>query len=77
MGNSNPEGLEGKVVNGKTYLWCTICDYTHDKWVDHKTEACPHRLKQNSDESSPDSAENAGLMVMDLVESGFLAIELL
>ena len=36
-----------------------------------------HRHKKNASEYSPDSEENAGLMVMDLVESGFLAIELL
>jgi len=75
--NSNPDNLEEKVVNGKTYFWCKNCNYTRGKWVDHKTEACPHRAKQNASESSPDSDENAGLLVMDLVESGFLAIELL
>ena len=65
------------MVNGKTYFWCKVCNYTRGKWVEHKTEACPHRHKNTAIDSNPDSEENAGLMVMDLVESGFLAIELL
>ena len=62
--------------NGKTYYWCKICNYGREHQVDHKEEFCPYQRKQHSDESSPDS-DNAGLMVVDLVESGFLAIELL
>ena len=66
-----------KEHNGKTYYWCMNCNYGHDKWVKHKEEVCLHRRKQSSQESSPDDSDDAGLMVMDLAESEFLAIELL
>ena len=74
--NTNPDNKLTMEKNGKTFYWCKICNYGHGKLVDHKEEVCPYWRKQNLDESSPDS-DNAGLMVMDLVESGFLAIELL
>ena len=74
--NSNPENKMSMEKNGKMYYWCKICNYGRRKWVDHKEEACPYWRKQSLHETSTDS-DDAGLMVMDLAESGFLAIELL
>ena len=74
--NSNPENKMFMEKNGKLYYWCKICNYGHGKWVDQKEEVCPYRHKQSSHETSTDS-DDAGLMVMDLAKSGFLAIELL
>ena len=62
--------------NGKMYHWCKICNFGRGKWVDHKEEACPYRRKQTSHETGTDS-DDAGLMVMDLAECGFLAVNIL
>ena len=67
--NTNPDNKLTMEKNGKTYYWCKICNYGRGSWVNHKEEVCLYRRKQNSDESSPDS-DNAGLVVMDLAESG-------
>ena len=41
--------------------------------MDHDATSCPHRRKDVSTEDDNNDSDEAGLMVMDLVESGFLA----
>ena len=43
--------------------------------MDHDATSCPHRRKDATTDENNDSDE-AGLMIMDLVESGFLAINI-
>ena len=74
--NENTDNETTKVVNGKTYKWCTNCNYTRGKWVDHDVSSCPHRRKDATTEENTNDSDEAGLMIMDLVESGFLAINI-
>ena len=62
-------------MNGKTYKWCTICNWKKERWMDHDVTSCPHRRKDaTTDENN--NEDEAGLMIMDLVKSGFLAINI-
>ena len=74
--NSNSENEATKVVNGKTYKWCTNCNWGKGRWMDHDATSCPHRRKDASTEDNTNDSDEAGLMIIDLVESGFLVINI-
>ena len=76
--NSNSENQATKVVKGKMYKWCTNCNWGKGRWMDHDASNCPHRRKDVSTEDNNNDSDDAGLMVMvmDLAESGFLAINI-
>ena len=74
--NDNPDNETTKVKNGKTYKWCSVCRWSKGRWTDHDASTCPHRRKDATTEENNNDSDEAGLMVMDLVESGFLAINI-
>ena len=75
--NLNAENKTTMEKNGKKHYWCKTCSYGRGRWVDHEGENCPYKKNISADESGTKDSDNAGLMVINLVDSGFLAIELL
>ena len=78
------ENLDNKSVmekEGKTYHWCKNCAFGRGKWTEHKTDDCPHKNKKTktkkSDGDDSNGGNESGFLVMDLIESGFLSVELL
>lgn len=74
--NSNPDNKETMERDGKTYFWCQRCKWGRGTWTDHKTDDHKDKKKASSTETSADVGES-GFLVMDLIESGFLSVELL
>ena len=77
--NSNPDNKETLEKDGKTYHWCKHCKFGRGTWTNHKS--ADHIFKGKKSTSN-DSAENteetgSGFLVMDLIEGGFLAVDIL
>lgn len=76
--NENKDNKTTMEHEGVTHYWCTICNYGRGRWVkNHKPENCPHKQDNSNPSESTSTNREGGFLVMDLVDSGFLAIELL
>lgn len=78
--NSNPDNKTTMERNGKTYHWCPICKYGRGTWTDHTGDDCPHKDKKKgpSKSSNANSGDgDVGLLVMELIEGAFVAVDIL
>ena len=77
--NNNPENKETMERDGKTYYWCKHCKWGRGTWTNHKSADHIFKNKKGASTDSNEKSEdtNSGLLVMDLIEGGFLSIELL
>ena len=73
--NSNPDNKETMERDGKTYFWCQRCKWGRGTWTDHKTD--DHRDKKKDSTNNPSEDAGSGFLVMDLIEGGFLTVEIL
>ena len=59
---------------GKDYYWCGTCNWGRAKWtIRHEPKDCPYKPTRAT-ETAAEDADGSGLLMMDLVESGFCAI---
>ena len=74
--NENPENKTHMTRNGKEYYWCGTCNWGRAKWTDrHEPKDCPYKANTTrATETAAEDADGSGLLMMDLVESGFCAI---
>ena len=59
--NCNSENEATKVVNGKTYKWCTNCNWGKGRWMDHNATSCPHRRKDATMEDDNNDSDKTFL----------------
>lgn len=74
--NENKDNKKTMERDGVTHFWCPTCNWGRGRWVDHKPEACRWR-KENKSSESTSSNKEGGFLLMDLVDSGFMAVEFL
>ena len=81
MENSNPDNKETLEKDGKTYHWCKHCKWGRGTWTDHKSadHIHKHRKKKSTSNDSTEKNEetSSGFLVINLIEGGFLAVDIL
>lgn len=79
--NDNPNNKEVCEKDGTTYYWCGHCQWGRGRWTTtHKT--ADHKDKNGNKVSQETTTDNSaetgsGFLVMDLIEGGFLAVDIL
>ena len=75
--NENKDNKTTMEHDGVSHFWCPTFNWGRGRWVDHKPEEC--RWKRGNSKSSESTSTNkeGGFLLMDLVDSGFMAIEIL
>jgi len=66
--------------DGKTYYWCKHCKWGRGTWTTHKSADHDHdywKKKRNKDSKDKNEETGSGFLVMDLIEGGFLAVDIL
>ena len=71
----NPENKTHMTRNGKEYSWCGTCSWGQGQWTDrHEPTDCPYKVNATrAMETAAEDADGSGLLMMDLVESGFFS----
>ena len=63
--------------DGKTFHWCRTCSYGRGRWTErHEPKDCLYKFANatRASETEAVDTDGLGLLMMDLVESGFCAI---
>lgn len=76
--NKNEDNKTTMEHEGTLHYWCPSCSWGRGRWVDdHKPEDCRHKKSSKKASESTTTNKEGGFLVMDLVDSGFMAIEFL
>ena len=77
--NDNPDNKETMVKDGKTYYWCKHCKWGRGTWTNHKSADHVFKGKKSTSNDSTEKNEetSSGFLVMDLIEGGFLTVDIL